>query len=164
MHIYFESWPEGKIKVFASENDPGKIHNNSSLAIFESDDSPFGEEIITFQGKEYFGRDLELLLEEKGLTELNKRRVRSLCRFILRDDLNLLPGVEQFLKENNSAINHPLDCVDGIEKAVQNPERRGPLIHLDIISPSSLEKIRRFIGEKSFVPWKEGVRRRKERY
>jgi hypothetical protein len=57
-------------------------------------------------------------------------------------------------------INHPLDKIDGLYKAVQDPDGRSPVIHLDIFTAPSLQQLKAVVDYENdlmLVPSREGA-------
>ena len=177
MYIHFEDWsvfrfkltnsglPYGDniLKVFATQENPRgeKYFNRPMIAVFKSDDSPFGDdEVFQYQNREeYSGKNLEEKIAEMGLTEDATKRVRALFRFANREDTQFTQTAMQLRdNEGNWLISHPFEDIDGYKYALRNPER----LHLDVFVPKSLDKVAKLLRVESLKD-AEGIVRYDER-
>lgn len=150
--------PHGEhvLKVFASEVDPrfNQLFNRKNITIFEINDEPFQEdETFDYLGREtYTGSQLNDRMQELGLSHEAARRVRALFRFANLPETGLTQQAMQLKnQEGNWLIDHPFGDIDGITKALQNPELHSENVHLDIFVPESLDKIASLLGATSLT-------------
>lgn len=93
-----------------------------------------------------------------GLNDSAKQIIRSLI--IFADDTEIWQGDMGIRVSCRRLINHPLDKIDGIRGAVTYPERRTPIIHMDVFTAPALQRLKTILDHDNgqlLVPAKEGA-------
>jgi hypothetical protein len=136
------------IKVYALQEDPRILLGNPRLAVIESNDHPFANELFSYNGREsYTGKQIEELIGGLHINDIGTTVVRALFRFSNRDDLQFCQ-VGMGIKNHDGGwlINTPLQDIDGLEQASRQPGSRSLSIHLDVFVPESLQRLDALIG------------------
>ena len=158
MYLRFEDWSTfttlldrkgathgGKIiKVFATDDDPRITFNKPTLMAVDSNDEPFtAGDVFDFGERGVFtGVDFERTIAERKVNDLAARTARALARFATREDTGFAYiGMQNRLRDG-FLIQHPLDGIHGWQRVTDGLEGQEETLHLDIITPISLGRLR----------------------
>ena len=151
MFLYFSDWTDSVftylkeigakriIKVFATELDLPKLLQRELIRI-AGDSNPFEEAFKYPERGLWTPEDLETHLESCGLSEEAKSTCRALFRFANREELEIAELAMSVRDRNttNWHFQHPFHIIDGL--GTKREDRFG-VLHLDIFTPRSLERL-----------------------
>lgn len=175
-YLYFEDWSifthrldskgivhGGKIiKIFSSPKDPRG--SNPAFKVVEADDSPLHGETFDYARGTWTGEQIEEDLA--GLEEQARRSVRALFRLANDGSLAFCETAMGLRHNGDWLIDHPLQVVDGIDKALRAPKVKSSCTHLDIFTEKSLSRLAGIvdISEKSeeLIPMDVGRKMKRE--
>ena len=137
------------VKIYATPLNPREVLNRRDIDIAHVIDSPLAEDgIFSCPGREqYAGPELEHVLASKGLSDHALEVARALFRFANYPMIRFVPRAMMVRDDttNEWLMKHPLDILQGLDKAVKVPWRQSG-IHLDLMSRGSLERVYLFIN------------------
>lgn len=161
MYLRFEDWTTftskldkkgvrhgGKIiKVFATDDDPKKKFGKPTIVVVESSDEPFTDgNVFDFGERGIFtGLDFERAIAEKGVNDKAVRIARALARFSIREDTGFAYVGMQVRVGDDFLLDHPLDGIHGWERTIGGLSGQEETLHLDIITSTSLLRLRRIV-------------------
>src|SRR5579884_1394762 len=148
-HFSHKQLPAGShmIKVFSSPKDPREILGKDQIKVWEESGLPFdSSENFSYKGRGvYRGVELDHQLREKGLDELGLSNSRALFRFANRQEVKLCQRALTAKVDGRWFKDHPLQYLDGLEKAARYGSSYSMLIHIDVLHRLSVEELGQFI-------------------
>lgn len=161
MYLFFSDWsqflplleargiPHGGriIKAYAVKQDPKITLKKPGLVVLESTTQPFTKDEVFDYGERgtYKGPKLEEEMQRLGLSAIASQTIRALFRFANAKENAFCQYAMSIQVEGRWFIDHPFGGLHGLDKAIEDPERRSRSIHLDIFTERSLTVLRRII-------------------
>lgn len=160
MYLFFSDWsrilptldkkniPHGGriIKAYGATQNPATFLDKPTLTVQEIEDAPFGinERYVFSKRGVFLGPELNLYLDELGVTPKGRRVITALFRFANLEQLELCQGAMTRMRGEDWVFNHPIEIIHGIKKIVQD-QNRELKVHLDIFSEQSLKRLKRVV-------------------